>query len=273
MGSAFPLALRFRLSYTREALPGPAVLFLPHTLLKRLLNPPSLLLTLTLLQGAWARSPGPSLEDDSEGGGQPDSDDLGADTGIVGEACPASTLIDGAQVPEQPELYLVWHADRAWGVPDLVDVLVNSAEEMAWLVPDGDPIVIGDLSHEHGGPLYGHRSHRGGLDADIGLYSEHAHQNAGGFLELSPEEFDAATNWLLIRSLLETGRVERILLDQGFIRKLREYLAETGEIPPEEIDRIFPGADAPDLWSRTGIVQHAPNHRHHMHVRVACPAQ
>lgn len=269
LGSPFPLATATGLSYTRPALPGPAALVLPHSPLDLLLHHLTLLTTLLLLQGAWARSPGPSLDDEVEGGGQSAQE---ADTGFPSHGCPSSKLIDGVQVPEQPELYLVWHAATAWGTADLVDALVGAAEEMAWLVPDGDPIVIGDLSLRNGGVLPGHRSHRGGLDADVGLYAEHAHQNAGGFVDLSVDEFDAPTNWLLIRTLLDTGRVERILLDRRFIARLRGYLAETGELSPEEIDRIFPPDGSPDLWARTGVVQHAPNHRNHMHVRVACPA-
>jgi murein endopeptidase len=125
------------------------------------------------------------------------------------------------------------------------------------------------MSLPRGGQLSGHRSHRGGLDADIGIYFGKGRQYKQGFLVVEPAALDLEANWLLIRSLFETGLVERILLDQAFITRLRQYVIETGELSTEEAYRIFPEAEV-DPWLMNGVVNHVPGHRHHMHVRVHC---
>ena len=84
-----------------------------------------------------------------------------------------------------------------------------------------------------------------------------------------PNNLDLEANWLLIRSLLETGLVERILLDQRLILAIKRYTLETGELTPEEADRTFPiGYNR--MWTHTAVVHHAPSHKEHMHVRTFC---
>ena len=63
----------------------------------------------------------------------------------------------------------------------MIDVLTSVAEEVAWLVPEADPLVIGDISKHRGGPLPGHLSHRAGLDVDIGPFSTMDNNPTCGF--------------------------------------------------------------------------------------------
>lgn len=186
-------------------------------------------------------------------------------------ACPRSHLSGGIQLKTEPELYKVWNLDRAWARPEMVDVLTGAAEEMAWLLPEADPIVIGDISSRYGGFLQGHKSHRAGVDADIGLYWGDARMHLGGFRDVRPDDLDVEANWMLIRSMLDTGLVERILLDQRLIVRIKRYTVESGELTPEEADRIFP-IGYTRMWTHTGVVHHAPSHKEHMHVRVFCRA-
>lgn len=184
-------------------------------------------------------------------------------------ACPKTHLSKGVQLQPAPELYKIWFADKAWGRPEMVEVISTAAEEMAWLLPEADPIVVGDISTRYGGFLEGHKSHRAGIDADIGLYWGEARMHMGGFRDVHPRDLDLEANWLLIKSMLDTGLVERILLDQRLIVRLKNYTIEAGELSPEEADRVFPiGYNR--MWTHTGVVHHAPSHKEHMHVRVFC---
>jgi penicillin-insensitive murein endopeptidase len=226
-------------------------------------------LTATALAGGF----GPFLEDDAalhETGELP-TESLEEDTGFG--ACQIGALKTGVQLREMEGLVTLWNADRAWGTPQLVEAIERAAEEVRWLVPDADPLVVGDMSTERGGYFAGHKSHREGLDADIGIFSGHARQTRA-FNDLDASTFDVASNWILIRSLLKTGLVERILLDQSLIELLRDYLAETGELTPEEIEQVFPRTPQ-ERWNRDGIlhqgvVHHAASHRNHLHLRVLC---
>lgn len=182
--------------------------------------------------------------------------------------CPTWTLRDGVELPEIPELYHRMRPSRAWGTSELVDLLVDTAAEVQFYRPDVDRFVVGDLSVRRGGPLRGHRSHKGGIDADIGLYFHDGQQHEVGFLDPVDAAFDTATNWLVIRTMLESGMVDRILIDQRFVDKLRRHAVATGDLTRDEASAVFP-RDRRDWW-KPGIVHHAAGHRDHIHVRIRC---
>ncbi|MFM2248330.1 MAG: hypothetical protein RL071_4405 [Pseudomonadota bacterium] len=185
------------------------------------------------------------------------------------KACPDQSLSGGVQLKERPELYRVMAPDAAWGRPEMIELITRAAEEMAWLKPDADPIVIGDISRRWGGPLAGHKSHRGGIDVDVGLYWGNGEMLKTGFKSGSPQELDLEANWLLIRSMLDTGLVERILLDQRNIDAIKAWTIKNGELTKEEAEAIFP-APSTRRWNMTGVVHHTANHREHLHVRIFC---
>jgi hypothetical protein len=185
--------------------------------------------------------------------------------------CSKHWLFNGRQLPPSPTLYKRWHREKAYGTPEMINLIQTGAEEMAWLVPDADPIVVGDISTRSGGHLEGHKSHMGGLDADIGLYWGEGKMYMAGFREVSPQNLDAHSNWLLIRAMLATGDVERILLDQKLINAVRRHAIDSGDLTVSEANRIFWRSSDPRVWSQDGVVHHIEGHKHHMHVRVKCP--
>ena len=203
------------------------------------------------------------------------SHDSGADAAPFGRTpaglCSEQALRAGIQLPERPELYGAWDRDRVWGTAEMIEAITRAAEEMAWLMPHADPIVIGDISRRYGGALAGHKSHRGGIDADIGIYTTGGRQpQGGGFTTVTPQNIDYEANWLFWRSLLDTGLVDRILLDQTLIDAMRAWTIQSGNLTVEEAHYIFAPAGTPQLWARTGVFQHAVNHHHHIHLRVRC---
>jgi hypothetical protein len=118
--------------------------------------------------------------------------------------------------------------------------------------------------------MYGHRQHREGRDADIGLYRKGRVQPRYGFERVWPSQLDEETTWALIEALLSSGRVKAILLDVGLIEHLKSWLRETGTLSEPEIVRIFPDPRDTRLWARVGIVRGARNHADHLHVEVTC---
>ena len=189
---------------------------------------------IALLASAWAQPYGPTLADDTGG----PSDEIEREP----ELCPRGRLRGGIQLPANPALYRRWNLERAWGTPELIDLITLAAEEMAWLKPDNDPLVIGDMSTRRGGKLSGHRSHKGGIDVDLGLFYANGRQHLAGPTTVSPRDLDAESNWLLIRSMLETGLVERIMLDQAHINVIKRYLYRGVELTRREVWGLFPTA-------------------------------
>jgi murein endopeptidase len=186
--------------------------------------------------------------------------------------CSKYWLFRGAQLPAAPDLYKRWRPDRAYGTPEMLEVLQTAAEELAWLMPEADPLFVGDISKRSGGHLDGHRSHKGGLDADVGLFWKGGRMVLGGSGAAAARSIDPEANWYLIRSMLDTGLVERILLDQRIVNTLRRWTVENGELTQEEANRIFwRNMSNTEVWSLDGVVHHHPGHANHMHVRVKCP--
>ena len=198
---------------------------------------------------------------------------LEEDTGFTSNypPCNSKKLLDGVQLPKNTELYKRWHPENAWGSPRMIDVLIQAAEDVRWNFPEADPLVIGDISKESGGNLEGHKSHKGGSDADIGIYFGKSRQHMIGFMNVSAQQFDAETNWVLIRSLLESNEVERILVDQSLVDELRKYVIQAGEMTKEEANRTFPAKMTNEIWLREKVVHHHKGHKHHYHVRTFCP--
>lgn len=159
---------------------------------------------------------------------------------------------------------------RSYGTPWLTQLVEATARQVRYRHPDADPLFVGDLSHKWGGPMYGHRQHRDGRDADIGLYSTGRTQPEHGFARVWPSKLDSETTWALISALLSSGRVKVILLDQGLIDTLVDWLRESDTLTEAEIDTIFPAPKTPGLWQREGIVRGARNHADHLHVQVTC---
>lgn len=210
----------------------------------------------------------PGIEHDPESVGL----DTG-DTGFTGAGCALTTLPDGLQLPDLPELYTIWDARKAWGTPLMVDTLTIAAEEMRWHFPQGDPLMIGDLSRRGGGQMRGHRSHRGGLDADVGIYWGDANQYSHGLRTVPAGELDLAANLAFVRTLFGSGNVERILLDNRIIRVLRAYAIDSGEMTEDEARAMFllpeDGIET-SPWNLDQVVHHVPGHHHHFHIRVRC---
>ena len=187
------------------------------------------------------------------------------DTGAA--RCSDQSLTDGEQLPDLPLFFTRVNPGTEWGSNTMISAIVSAARHMRSLLPEASPITVGDISREHGGALSGHVSHRGGIDADIGIYSRGGKQNRRGFDAPGPD-FDVAANWSLIAALLETGNVDFILLDRTHIARLREYTLFGGLLTEEEVEEVFPTGAR--LWDRTGIVRHARHHDNHLHLRVLC---
>ncbi len=177
-----------------------------------------------------------------------------SDTGLGLEpACAEQYPYALTQLPDRPALYKRWNPFRSWGTPALVDAVIEATGLVASKYPDSDPVFVGDLSTRRGGALPPHRYHHDGRSADVGLFRDGGKQPVAGFEPLWSSELDLQRTWTLIHGLLETGRVEHILLDQGHIDTLKRWLLDEGR-----------------LWAYEGIVRHAPRHRDHLHVRMRC---
>jgi murein endopeptidase len=214
---------------------------------------------------AYAAEYGPALEGEILAADPTPAADTASSYG-----CSDQVLESGSQLPDLPLFFVRAQPNTEWGSTEMIDLLVEAGRHMSWVMPQASPFVVGDISAEHGGYLAGHISHRGGVDADVGIYKKGGWQTTRGFTRLAPSELDVSATWMLISTMLGTGKVDFILLDRGHIAKLHAYVLSAGLLTEEEAAHIFPTEGSRDVWANTGIIRHAPHHEDHFHVRVLC---
>ena len=178
---------------------------------------------------------------------------------------PGGYLDGGVQLADGPGIK-VKHPEWAWGRPAAVRTLEALGAALAEAFP-GSVLVVGDISWEGGGRFPPHKSHREGLDADLGLFRTGEPWKLR-FTNTGPDELDAERTWWLVHRLIESGRVERILVDWSLQRPLHEEARRRG-VAPERLEEWFQYPRR--RWKSEGLIRHYKGHRHHLHVRFVEP--
>jgi murein endopeptidase len=168
-------------------------------------------------------------------------------------------LVGGESLgPSNADLIVV-NPSRAWGQKAVVEVLRQAAHRTQQKLP-GPRLVVEDISMPQGGCMAPHREHRGGLEADVGLYH---HKETRHLASGKHGSLDARREWYFLRTVLETGLVHAVLLDPALIATLRSE-ARRQKTPAELVSHWFaPG--------RAGIFTPAAGHDNHTHIKFRCP--
>ena len=176
-------------------------------------------------------------------------------------------LAGGLPMPDEPDCYRLRRPFNAFGKPLMVDTLRSAARQVQTYSPLQPKLMIGDLSKDGGGCLPPHKSHRGGLDADIGYYLRGAF-TADRLSVATADSLDADRSWLFLRALLATGRVQYAFVHYSLQPALYDAALRAGETP-HSLAKILqyprPQAD----WLHTAI-RHLDGHDDHLHLRMTC---
>lgn len=186
------------------------------------------------------------------------------------------SLTFGAALPDKGEGFERFRKhDVRWGNPRMVQAIVTASAAVHKARPGGAPVLIGDMSFEHGGFAEGHRSHRNGRDADLILYAmtpDGRSVRAPGFVEYGPDglavnegkfyRLDVEREWLLIKALITAPQadVQWLFLASWLEALIIEHARARGEsdeiLHRAESVLLQPGDSTP--------------HADHLHLRVAC---
>lgn len=203
---------------------------------------------------AWIRQSEPSLP-------LPESGRLRR--GGVGIGPPqAGRLLNGVQIPESPG-YELRFPDMAYGTTFAVEALLAAIRRFQATSSYAGVLRIGAMSTARGGPLGSHRSHQTGRDVDIRLPRRVGVPRG---IPLTPKRIDWLATWHLILAF-ETAEVAVIFLDTATQRRVSRAAKAAG-VAPETIGRILQYPRGSHIAS--ALVQHAPGHDTHMHVRFRC---
>lgn len=175
-------------------------------------------------------------------------------------------LVDGTLLPSHPA-YVVRTRERAWGTEETVHHIVSAFDRVRSRFPKAPRVEVHDLSTESGGPLYQHRSHQSGRDADIAYFQDSCNSGVCRFRPVGPGSIDTKRNWALLHEWLQDDALEAVFIDYKLQRALYHEARRRGA-SKEELSRWFQyprGRTDP-----SGIIRHFPKHHDHMHVRFAC---
>ncbi len=154
---------------------------------------------------------------------------------------------------------------RAYGTRRVIQLLEASAYDLRARWPDAPDVEIGDISFRSGGRMRPHKSHQAGRDIDISYY--HRGNVETGFREMDSETFDAAKNWHVFKTLMDTGEVEYIFVDYRLQKILFEYASSIGYSAEELAPVLQYPASA---QSNGAVIRHARGHDNHWHIRFKC---
>jgi len=184
-------------------------------------------------------------------------------------------LLRGHELHDTPSLYLKTpHSDARFGTDELVAMLERASARVMERTP-GARLMVGNLSHAHGGRFRPHRSHQSGRDVDLGFYVTDANGaplHLDRFYDfrrdLTPRghddiHFDLVRNWQLVEAMV----TDPVPVQWIFVcRYLRTALLEEG---------ARQGASAQVLTHAEAILSqpsHGGTHNDQFHVRIYCPA-
>lgn len=170
-------------------------------------------------------------------------------------------LVNGVQFPEgDGQAWVVVSPSTTWGTQETVEYLTRVASHVKSAHPDAFPLRVNEMSAKEGGHLRPHRSHQNGRDVDLGFYY---HQHPPPRVRERERVIAVDQNWSLVRALVTMTDVQVILLDRRVQEVLYDYALSVGE------DRAW--LDSLFKAGRDSLIQHAPRHRDHFHVRFYNP--
>lgn len=199
---------------------------------------------------------------------------LGGSVGL-----PHHGVVTGAvAMPKKGPGYVLFRDDGVrYGVPRLVETVRYAAAKVAEERPGSPPLVIGDLSLQHGGPNERHRSHRSGRDVDLIYFvttPEGAPVKSPGFIRFGADglaesptkgkylRLDVARTWLLVKALITApdSDVQWLFMSRPIEGLVTEHARALGEDP--EL-----------VWYAETVMQQPSDsavHDDHIHMRLAC---
>ncbi len=189
----------------------------------------------------------------------------------------AGWLTEAEAFPIGPNHRLQHHVNKSktyYGTPVLIDALLNAAAKVSESFPDGQPMVVGNLSKKNGGDIGDSRSHNSGRDVDIVFFMtqldgtsvrvRNHHYDEAGLSRRLPKKytFDLNRNWRVIEAMVEDPKapVQWVILEPHLEVLLLKHAKGLG-VPTDKLRHYA------DLMT---LPAYAGRHENHMHIRIQC---
>jgi penicillin-insensitive murein endopeptidase len=183
------------------------------------------------------------------------------------------------ELPDSGEGFVRYRSSGGyyWGQPALVEGIREAARRVKSELPEGPPLVVGDLSAQFGGRIARHYSHRSGRDVDLlwfvttldgtpiqnSCFVPVGERGVGRIPGRGDVRLDIEREWRLIRALLTSPHVEV------------QWLYASSLVKGLVLEHALALGESPELIARAETVLQEPldglPHDDHLHLRIACP--
>lgn len=150
---------------------------------------------------------------------------------------------------------------RYYSTHELAFILNKMAQDS--MVLANRPLLVGDLSAEHGGPIKPHQSHQTGLDADVAYLV----RGVETFVKIANgdtlvKDVMLPQQWELFKRTVATGYVDRMFVHQNLKKALCEYAKGRKEVDASSKEGI--------AFETLRRLRPDKDHVSHFHLRVKC---
>lgn len=158
---------------------------------------------------------------------------------------------------------------KTWATQATVSQLDSVLRRWDDRFPDGPPVLVGNLSARHGGPLQPHKTHQSGRDVDLSYVAEWDGKSRVTWQKMNASNLDAGKTWALLKSIVTHADVETIFIDRSIQLLLLAYARRHGTVRKQRLSHWLEVA-ANAKQKKRALIRHVPGHDDHMHVRFVC---
>jgi penicillin-insensitive murein endopeptidase len=151
--------------------------------------------------------------------------------------------------------------NRVYSTRDMLGILAILGKHSLTAV-NNYVLAVGDVAAKNGGRIGSHKSHRTGMDADIGYYFDNENMRQRFTNAVNNKSWMVEEQWGLFKVAAKTGNVDRIFIHPSLKQRLCELAQKKGEIRASDV-----GGDAFEALVR---LQPEPSHFNHFHLRLLC---
>jgi penicillin-insensitive murein endopeptidase len=174
----------------------------------------------------------------------------------------ADNLLDFVNIHKDAGFKMINAANnRVYSTRDMLGILSLLGKHSLTAV-NNYVLAVGDVAAKNGGKIGSHKSHRTGMDADIGYYFDNENLRQRFTNAVNNKSWMVEEQWELFKLVAKTGNVDRIFIHPSLKQRLCELAQKKGEIRASDV-----GGDAFEALVR---LQPEPSHFNHFHLRLLC---
>ena len=142
----------------------------------------------------------------------------------------AGELVGGVPMLNGPGRIVTAERWKTWATRNVVRQLDRVLRQWAEEQDGAPPILVGNLSSRHGGPLSPHKTHQSGRDVDLSYVSKWDGHSRVIWQRMNQTNLDAARTWALLKTLKRYADIELIYVDRRIQRLLLSHALKTSVV-------------------------------------------